>query len=77
VTDALRVLLLEWAGYRTRAFEFISGEHTAKNLMIAAVKSHAPGDPGRARAARELAALYGVRRHALATHLGFDLTAAP
>ena len=39
LTDALRALLLEWACYRTRAFEFISGDHTAKNLMIAAVKT--------------------------------------
>jgi len=38
VTDALRTLLLEWAGYDTRAFEFISTEHTPKNLMIAAVR---------------------------------------
>lgn len=76
VTDALRVLLLEWAGYRTRAFEFIAGEHTAKNLMIAAVKVRGPGDPGAARAARELAHFYGVRRQALATGLGLDLAAA-
>ena len=41
VTDALRTLLLEWAGYDTRAFEFISTEHTAKNLMIAAVRRRA------------------------------------
>ncbi|MBI2812965.1 MAG: SAM-dependent methyltransferase [Opitutae bacterium] len=45
-TDALRALLLEWAGYDTKVFEFISTEHTAKNLMIAATK-RLPGDrPG-------------------------------
>jgi SAM-dependent methyltransferase len=76
-TDALRVLLLEWAGYRARAFEFISGEHTAKNLMIAAVKAREPGDPARAQAARELAAFYGVKHHALAKHLGLDLAVKP
>jgi len=38
-TDALRAQLLEWAGYRTKVFEFISTEHTAKNLMIAAIKT--------------------------------------
>ena len=76
-TDALRVLLLEWAGYRARAFEFVSGEHTAKNLMIAAVKAREPGEPSRARAARELAAFYGVKHHALAKHLGLDLAAKP
>jgi len=38
VTDALRAQLLEWAGYRTKVFEFISTEHTAKNLMIAGIR---------------------------------------
>jgi SAM-dependent methyltransferase len=36
LTDAIRALLLEREGYKTRVFEFISGEHTAKNLMITA-----------------------------------------
>jgi hypothetical protein len=38
VTDTLRALLLEWCGYSTTVFEFIGGEHTAKNVMIAAIK---------------------------------------
>eukprot|EP01041_Mallomonas_annulata_P002460 gene2460-4779_t len=38
VTDAIRALLLEIAGYETTVFEFVGGEHTAKNVMIAAVK---------------------------------------
>jgi hypothetical protein len=37
-TDGLRALFLEWAGYRTKIMEFVSGEHTPKNLMIAAVR---------------------------------------
>jgi SAM-dependent methyltransferase len=74
VTDALRAQLLEWAGYRTRVFEFISTEHTAKNLMIAAVKSHAPGDPARAERLRAFAAFYGIQRQALASRLGLPLT---
>lgn len=72
-TDALRAQLLEWAGWRTKVFEFISTEHTAKNLMIAAIKAHAPGDPARAAAAREFAAFYGIRHQALARHLQFNL----
>jgi hypothetical protein len=46
VTDALRAALLEWAGYETKVFEFISTEHTAKNLMIAATKKsgHRPSN---------------------------------
>jgi hypothetical protein len=75
VTDALRAALLEWAGYRTRVFEFISTEHTAKNLMIAAIRTHAPGDPGRAERLRAFAAFYGIRRQSLARQLGFDLGA--
>ncbi len=73
VTDALRAMLLEWAGYRTKVFEFISTEHTAKNLMIAAIKSHAPGDAARAARVREFAAFYGIRSQRLAEQIGFSL----
>jgi SAM-dependent methyltransferase len=74
VTDALRTLLLEWAGYDTRAFEFISTEHTAKNLMIAAVR-RPPADDREAAAGRvrEFSRFYGVRRQQLARRLGFPL----
>ncbi len=74
VTDALRAQLLEWAGYRTKVFEFVSTEHTAKNLLIAAIKTHAPGDERRARRLREFAAFYGIRTQRLAVHLGCPLT---
>jgi SAM-dependent methyltransferase len=77
-TDALRALLLEWAGYNTKAFEFISTEHTAKNVMIAATKRAAPDDfAARDRHAAEiraLAAFYGIKSHALADQLRFEFT---
>lgn len=73
VTDALRALLLEWTGYRTKVFEFVSTEHTAKNLMIAAIKSHPPGDAAIATRLREFAAFYGIRTQRLASHLGLVL----
>lgn len=38
LTDALRALLLEAAGYKVKVFEFISTEHTHKNTMITGVK---------------------------------------
>lgn len=75
VTDALRAQLLEWAGYRTKVFEFISTEHTAKNLMIAATKTHAAGDATRANRVREFAAFYGIRTQHLAAGLNFALSA--
>jgi len=74
VTDALRAGLLEWAGYDTKVFEFISTEHTAKNLMIAAVKrEHSKDREEPARRALHLAAFYGVQAQRLATQLGFEL----
>jgi hypothetical protein len=38
ITDGLRALTLESYGYKTKVFEFISSEHTGKNIMITAVK---------------------------------------
>ncbi len=40
VTDSLRSLFLETKGYRVQLMEFISMEHTPKNILIRAVKSN-------------------------------------
>ena len=78
VTDALRASLLEWAGYDVKVFEFVSTEHTAKNLMIAAVRRPGPArTDAAAHAIREFAAFHGLRRQRLAEHLGFALDPAP
>jgi hypothetical protein len=75
-TDALRAALLEWAGYDTRVFEFISTEHTGKNLMIAAIRRKKAHDvDATAKAVSELAAFYGIRRQRLAERLKFSLAA--
>jgi SAM-dependent methyltransferase len=80
ITDALRAQLLEYAGYRAKVFEFISPEHTSKNLMIAAVLEHAADSPELARRRpviaariRAYAAFYGLHEQRLARHLGFVL----
>ena len=76
VTDGIRALLLEANGYKTSVFEFISTEHTAKNVMITAVdgRDADTGDgPERARKRRDealgkVAALktgFGIREHYL------------
>ena len=76
VTDALRAALLEWAGYDTKVFEFISTEHTAKNLMITAMKRRRRGHIDQlADRVRDLAGHYGVRSQRLAEQLGFGLPA--
>jgi hypothetical protein len=44
VTDAFRALALRIMGYRTDVVEFVSTEHTARNLMIRAVRGAPRGD---------------------------------
>lgn len=44
VTDAFRALALRIMGYRTDVVEFVSTEHTARNLMIRAVRGAPVGD---------------------------------
>jgi SAM-dependent methyltransferase len=39
LTDGIRALLMEAHGYKTKVFEFISTEHTPKNVMIVGIKS--------------------------------------
>ena len=45
LTDGLRGLKLEAAGYDVAMIEFTSLEHTARNIMIKAVKTGVPGSP--------------------------------
>jgi len=39
ITDGLRAMIMESQGYQTRIFEFISTEHTPKNLLIVGRKA--------------------------------------
>jgi SAM-dependent methyltransferase len=39
VTDGLRALILEYFGYKTKVFQFISDAHTPKNVMIVGIRS--------------------------------------
>jgi hypothetical protein len=58
VTDAARAQLLGLAGYDVQVLEFVDLEHTAKNVLIRAVRR-----PGRGRA--RLAADYRAFRDGL------------
>jgi len=53
LTDSLRVEILHACGYEVAVVEFVSSEHTAKNLLLRAHRRHpyAPVDPGRWRLA--------------------------
>jgi SAM-dependent methyltransferase len=59
VTDTLRAQLLELAGYEAQLVEFIDLEHTAKNVLIRAVKGKRPAADAR-RAYEELRDALGL-----------------
>jgi SAM-dependent methyltransferase len=59
VTDTLRAQLLELEGYRTQLVEFVPLEHTAKNVLIRAVKG-APAGAEMRRAYEELRDALGL-----------------
>lgn len=67
VTDSLRALYLEYAGYETKVFEFISGEHTAKNVMIVGVrrKQNMRASKNVLERIKSLKSYYGIANHAL------------
>jgi len=67
LTDGIRALLLEAEGYKTQVFEFISTEHTPKNVMITAVKTAKTPPASRRKAALEkveaLKKGFGLKEH--------------
>ena len=60
VTDAFRALALRIMGYRTDVVEFTTTEHTARNLMIRAIRALPPGDPAFVREYQEMKKFWGV-----------------
>ncbi len=54
VTDAFRALTMRIMGYRTDVIEFISPEHTSRNLMIRAVKGPERGEEALVREYNEM-----------------------
>ncbi len=66
LTDALRSLILENHGYKTRVFEFISTEHTPKNVMIVGVKKkQIVNNSEILQQIQQLKAMYGIEYHYL------------
>jgi SAM-dependent methyltransferase len=71
LTDGLRTLYLEWAGYRTKVVEFVSLEHTSKNLMLIGSMVAKPfTDPAARARIEDLQSFFGIQRHALDRLLG-------
>jgi SAM-dependent methyltransferase len=63
LTDGIRALLMEAHGYRTKVFEFISTEHTPKNVMIVGIKSKPK--PEALAQVEAIKKHYGIGFHAL------------
>lgn len=70
LTDGLRALMLEHHGYQTKVFEFISQEHTGKNVMIIAEKGKK--NPHARATFEALKTLYGIPFHYLEKILPFS-----
>jgi hypothetical protein len=67
ITDGIRALMLEAHGYKTKVFEFISTDHTPKNVMIVGRKI--AGKPAvREKSLEHILAvkeMFGIKRHYL------------
>jgi SAM-dependent methyltransferase len=72
ITDGLRAMIMEAHGYKTKVFEFISSEHTAKNVMIVGRKV-ALNSSRRLQTIETIAKIkqnFGIKRHYLEELLG-------
>jgi hypothetical protein len=70
ITDTIRALLMEKNQYSTKVFEFISNEHTRKNVMLVGTK--ASKTPNIEEIEAKIAGLkkdYGVEEHYLETQI--------
>jgi protein-L-isoaspartate O-methyltransferase len=66
ITDSIRALILEAYGYKTKVFEFISTEHTPKNVLIVGIKKgNEKADPIILAQIRNIKKLYNIQYHHL------------
>lgn len=66
ITDTLRALLMESFGYKTKIFEFVSTEHSGKNLMIVGQKRKGVSKNNESLDAyHRLKKEFGVKKHYL------------
>ena len=70
VTDGLRALIMEYFGYSTKVFEFISDAHTPKNILIVGRKRTSSHDPAVLKQIKAAKAYFGIETHHLEKMLG-------
>lgn len=80
VTDGIRALILEYFGYKTKVFEFISDAHTPKNVLVVGIRA-AGSAAAKGRESRkaeikqkieESKAYFGIGYHHLERLFGLD-----
>jgi len=74
VTDGIRALILEYCGYSTKVFQFISEAHTPKNVMIVAEKKSKTDSQKQEiiQKIKQSKAFFGIDYHHLEKLLGLN-----
>ena len=72
VTDGIRALILEYFGYSTKVFQFISDAHTPKNVMLVGEKKakYIQNDPEILNKIKAAKSYFGIERHHLESLMG-------
>ncbi len=68
LTDTMRMLLLNYCGYSTKAVDFVADIHTPKNVLIIAERKQKPSDEDKAAILQSLQGLkahWGIAEHYL------------
>lgn len=70
VTDSIRGSILEILGYQVQILEFVDMEHTPKNIMIRAVKTHEEYRPEAVLEYRQLKSAWGLKELFIESYMG-------
>lgn len=62
ITDTLRALLLNYYGYQTKIMEYVSSEHTHKNLLLIAVKNKDTYQESALRSLKSIMSEYNIKK---------------
>jgi len=70
VTDGLRALMMEYSGYSTKLFEFVSDAHTPKNVMIVGTRNRVAKSPETLKKIHAAKQYFSIGQHHLERLLG-------
>ena len=73
VTDGIRTLVLEYFGYKVKVLEFVSDEHTPKNVMIIAEKK-SKINPDKLIEIKKAMTFFNIDSHHLIDQMKIDLS---